>query len=39
MTIIKQNQVVGGISYRPYPSQRFGKIAFCAIAADQMTVL
>jgi len=33
--IIKQNQVVGGITYRPYLSQKFGEIAFCAITADE----
>lgn len=33
--IIKQNQVVGGITYRPYRSQKFGEIAFCAITADE----
>ncbi|KAL0867147.1 hypothetical protein Bca101_046265 [Brassica carinata] len=27
--------VVGGITYRPYHSQRFGEIAFCAITADE----
>ncbi|KAJ7526467.1 hypothetical protein O6H91_16G007500 [Diphasiastrum complanatum] len=35
MMIIKQNQVIGGITYRPYSSQRFGEIAFCAITADE----
>eukprot|EP00249_Psilotum_nudum_P017446 c26328_g1_i2 orf=716-2554(-) len=35
MMIIKQIQVVGGITYRPYPSQKFGEIAFCAITADE----
>lgn len=35
MMIIKMNQVVGGITYRPYASQRFGEIAFCAITADE----
>lgn len=35
MMIIKLNQVVGGITYRPYASQRFGEIAFCAITADE----
>ncbi|KAL9357893.1 hypothetical protein Peur_051146 [Populus x canadensis] len=33
--IIRRNQVVGGITYRPYVSQRFGEIAFCAITADE----
>ncbi|CAH9134016.1 unnamed protein product [Cuscuta epithymum] len=28
-------QVVGGITYRPYLSQKFGEIAFCAITADE----
>lgn len=35
MMIVKQKQVVGGITYRPYPSQKFGEIAFCAITADE----
>ncbi|MCO5592483.1 hypothetical protein L7F22_046486 [Adiantum nelumboides] len=35
MMIIKNSQVVGGITYRPYASQRFGEIAFCAITADE----
>ncbi|ERN01460.1 hypothetical protein AMTRI_Chr03g147880 [Amborella trichopoda] len=33
--IIKNNQVVGGITYRPYVGQKFGEIAFCAIATDE----
>ncbi|CAI9107726.1 OLC1v1007160C1 [Oldenlandia corymbosa var. corymbosa] len=33
--VIRRNQVVGGITYRPYKSQKFGEIAFCAIAADE----
>ncbi|XP_044503841.1 histone acetyltransferase GCN5-like isoform X2 [Mangifera indica] len=33
--VIRHNQVVGGITYRPYSSQRFGEIAFCAITADE----
>ncbi|KAG0455564.1 hypothetical protein HPP92_024856 [Vanilla planifolia] len=35
MMVIRVNQVVGGITYRPYVSQRFGEIAFCAITADE----
>ncbi|KAH0464004.1 hypothetical protein IEQ34_006790 [Dendrobium chrysotoxum] len=35
MMVIRLNQVVGGITYRPYLSQRFGEIAFCAITADE----
>ncbi|XP_021898004.1 histone acetyltransferase GCN5 isoform X2 [Carica papaya] len=33
--VIRRNQVVGGITYRPYHSQKFGEIAFCAITADE----
>ncbi|THG08901.1 hypothetical protein TEA_021733 [Camellia sinensis var. sinensis] len=33
--VIRRNQVVGGITYRPYVSQMFGEIAFCAITADE----
>ncbi|XP_068649472.1 histone acetyltransferase GCN5-like isoform X1 [Aristolochia californica] len=33
--VIRHNQVVGGITYRPYISQKFGEIAFCAITADE----
>ncbi|KAL6978581.1 DeSI-like protein hag1 [Sarracenia purpurea var. burkii] len=33
--IVRRNQVVGGITYRPYVSQKFGEIAFCAITADE----
>lgn len=33
--VIRRNQVVGGITYRPYISQKFGEIAFCAIMADE----
>ncbi|CAK7346495.1 unnamed protein product [Dovyalis caffra] len=33
--VIRRNLVVGGITYRPYVSQRFGEIAFCAITADE----
>ncbi|KAJ1687066.1 hypothetical protein LUZ63_018456 [Rhynchospora breviuscula] len=35
MMVIRHNHVVGGITYRPYASQRFGEIAFCAITADE----
>lgn len=35
MMVIRLTQVVGGITYRPYLSQRFGEIAFCAITADE----
>ncbi|CAN8254569.1 unnamed protein product [Cochlearia groenlandica] len=33
--VLRRNLVVGGITYRPYHSQRFGEIAFCAITADE----
>ncbi|XP_057509353.1 histone acetyltransferase GCN5 [Actinidia eriantha] len=33
--VIRHNLVVGGITYRPYVSQKFGEIAFCAITADE----
>lgn len=33
--VIRHNMVVGGITYRPYLSQKFGEIAFCAITADE----
>ncbi|KAL3517632.1 hypothetical protein ACH5RR_020221 [Cinchona calisaya] len=33
--VIRHKQVVGGITYRPYVSQKFGEIAFCAITADE----
>ncbi|KAI3460921.1 hypothetical protein Pfo_017584 [Paulownia fortunei] len=33
--VIRRNHVVGGITYRPYISQKFGEIAFCAITADE----
>ncbi|CAM8966001.1 hypothetical protein QQ045_003758 [Rhodiola kirilowii] len=33
--VIRENRVVGGITYRPYVSQKFGEIAFLAITADE----
>ncbi|KAL9243032.1 hypothetical protein vseg_016972 [Gypsophila vaccaria] len=33
--VIRRENVVGGITYRPYKSQKFGEIAFCAITADE----
>lgn len=33
--VIRRKTVVGGITYRPYVSQKFGEIAFCAITADE----
>ncbi|GAB2292311.1 DeSI-like protein hag1 [Dionaea muscipula] len=35
VVVIRRNHVVGGITYRPYFSQNFGEIAFCAITADE----
>ncbi|GAA0152350.1 hypothetical protein LIER_10854 [Lithospermum erythrorhizon] len=35
MMVVRRNLVVGGITYRPYSSQKFGEIAFCAITADE----
>nr|GEV44152.1 histone acetyltransferase GCN5 isoform X1 [Tanacetum cinerariifolium] len=33
--VIRRNTVVGGITYRPYMSQKFGETAFCAITSDE----
>nr|GEX77836.1 histone acetyltransferase GCN5 [Tanacetum cinerariifolium] len=33
--VIRHNTVVGGITYHPYMSQKFGEIAFCAITSDE----
>ncbi|KAF5191703.1 Histone acetyltransferase gcn5 [Thalictrum thalictroides] len=33
--VIRQNQVVGGITYRPFFSQKFAEIAFCAIKSGE----
>ncbi|KAL3626068.1 DeSI-like protein hag1 [Castilleja foliolosa] len=33
--VIRGTHVVGGITYRPFTSQKFGEIAFCAITADE----
>ncbi|GLU03597.1 hypothetical protein SLE2022_207870 [Rubroshorea leprosula] len=33
--VIRNDQVVGSITYRPYVSKKFGEIAFCAITADE----
>ncbi|VFQ88965.1 unnamed protein product [Cuscuta campestris] len=32
---VRLNQVIGGITYRPHMSQKFGEIAFCAIAEEK----
>ncbi|KAL9663277.1 hypothetical protein QQ045_028116 [Rhodiola kirilowii] len=33
--VLREDRVVGGTTYRPYVSQRFGEIAFLAITADE----
>ncbi|CAL1369783.1 unnamed protein product [Linum trigynum] len=33
--VIRRNLVVGGITYRPHASQKFGEIAFLAISSDE----
>jgi histone acetyltransferase len=35
MVICKNGGIIGGICYRPYPEQRFGEIAFCAISGTE----
>jgi hypothetical protein len=35
LAIKKEDRIVGGICYRPYPEQRFGEIAFCAISGTE----
>eukprot|EP01103_Thecamoeba_quadrilineata_P005795 TRINITY_DN1554_c0_g1_i3.p1 TRINITY_DN1554_c0_g1~~TRINITY_DN1554_c0_g1_i3.p1 ORF type:complete len:286 (+),score=33.88 TRINITY_DN1554_c0_g1_i3:416-1273(+) len=35
MVILKNNNVVGGITFRPFPAQGFMEIAFCAITSDE----
>jgi hypothetical protein len=36
VALCRGNLVIGGICYRPYPSQRFAEIAFCAIMATEV---
>lgn len=33
--ILKNNRIIGGICYRPFFSQRFAEIAFCAINGNE----
>ncbi|KAF9618646.1 hypothetical protein IFM89_002341 [Coptis chinensis] len=33
--VIRHSQVIGGITYRPFHSQKFGEIAFCAIKSGE----
>jgi len=35
MCILRENRVIGGICFRPFPSQRFAEIVFCAITSTQ----
>jgi len=35
VAMIRHGRTVGGICYRPYPEQRFGEIAFCAISGTE----
>merc|ERR1719197_553535 len=35
IALLKKDDVIGGICFRPFPSQGFIEIAFCAIAADR----
>jgi len=35
MCIMKQNRVIGGICFRPFTSQRFAEIVFCAIKSHE----
>lgn len=35
LAIKRQERIIGGICYRPYPDQRFGEIAFCAINSNE----
>nr|GEZ28666.1 histone acetyltransferase GCN5 isoform X2 [Tanacetum cinerariifolium] len=37
--VIRRNTVVGGITYRPYMSQKLREIAFCAITLDEQTTI
>jgi histone acetyltransferase len=35
VAMIRNGRTIGGICYRPYPEQRFGEIAFCAISGNE----
>ena len=35
MLCMKNGNVIGGITYRPFPKQRMGEIAFCAVSANE----
>jgi hypothetical protein len=35
VAMVRHGRTIGGICYRPYPEQRFGEIAFCAISGNE----
>ena len=35
MLCMKNGQVIGGITYRPFWKQNMGEIAFCAVSANE----
>jgi histone acetyltransferase len=35
MCLLKKNKVIGGICFRPFPSQAFAEIVFCAITSSE----
>lgn len=35
MCILRKNRVIGGICFRPFPTQAFAEIVFCAITASE----
>jgi histone acetyltransferase len=35
LALVKHGRVVGGITFRPFHSQKFAEVVFCAIASDQ----
>lgn len=35
LVLVKQGQVIGGITFRPFPEQNFLEIAFCAISSGE----
>lgn len=35
MCILKKNRVIGGICFRPFPTQAFAEIVFCAITSSE----
>ena len=35
MVIVKDNTVIGGITFRMFPQQGFTEIVFCAVTANQ----